>query len=217
MTKNTPEDLLNHQLEELFMKKIILHTIIIGFFLPLSLQGYKKEKNQVKVTSGTTEFSSVGYERSFFRALDGQQSAWAHYTIPQSTSYKGSDLKIDGYSFGARHYFSQKKAMSGFFIGAGYFNQTIAFSSNNTDGGALSGKIDSATISTGVALPYKSLRIDLSLSSFISNKVDFRGQPYGDITKTSINKKIGRNLGHRVKNGDLKIPFSFKFSLGFVF
>ena len=45
----------------------------------------------------------------FFDGLKGQQSIWGSYIFPWEESHEGSTLKVNGYSAGMRHYFSQKK------------------------------------------------------------------------------------------------------------
>ena len=92
---------------------IVSRILTLAFFMCLSgvLQANfeRLDKNQIKLSNGTTEYGAIGYERVLFDGLKGQQSIWGSYIFPWEESHEGSTLKVNGYSAGMRHYFSQKK------------------------------------------------------------------------------------------------------------
>lgn len=201
------------------MKNYML-LLFLGFLLASTSQAQaylkKLKRNQVKIANGTTEYGSIGYERVLSSELKGHQSIWGAFIIPWEETHEGSTVKVDGYTAGFRHYFSKRKGMNGFFIGGGYLNQTIKYQGSGSN--HLSGTISSATVAVGGTIAYDFLRLDLELNSYLNNRVDFRGTSYGTVTKGDIAERIGKKLGYEVDgNGELKIPFGFKISLGATF
>jgi len=203
------------------MNRLILYTILTNllFFFSWTTKAYykKMEKNQIKISNGTTEFGSIAYERVFNNLLKGQQSIWASYIFPWKESHEISTLKVNGYSAGLRHYFSQRKGMTGFFIGGGYFNQKLTYT-DSSGVNSLSGRTSSVTLATGGAFAIKRMRLEIELYSLLNSRVEFKGSPYGSITRADIADKIGKTLDYEVsREGELEIPFGFKISLGFTF